>query len=315
MNVILGSMTFGEQLFGEDVRLVIRRFLDYGYEEIDTAYVYNDGNSERLIGNVIKEIGRDRIKIDSKVNPRITGRLDADAVKLQLEESLIRLDIDYIDTYYLHFPDKNNPIEPVLEKLNLYYEQGKIRGFGLSNFPAELVKTIYSLCKSNTWILPSVYEGLYNPLSRKIEFELEDCLSSLNIRLYSYNPLAGGLLTEKYVNYCDYPVKGRFTFRPNYRERYWKESYFNAIKMLKNKSAKYGISITESALRWLANSSVLNTQRGDGVIIGISKVSQLEQNITYLKKEALPDEINEAFDVAWHMCEADAPEYYKFYGK
>lgn len=315
MNVILGSMTFGEQLFEDDVRTLVCKFLEYGYDEIDTAYVYNDGNSERLIGKAIKEISRGRIKIDSKVNPRVTGRLDADTVRLQLEESLVRLDTDYIDTYYIHFPDINNPIEPVLESLNMYYEQGKIRELGLSNFPAGLVKTIYSLCKSNGWVLPSVYEGLYNPLSRKIESELEDCLSSLNIRLYSYNPLAGGLLTEKYADYYDKPEEGRFTFRPNYRERYWKESYFNAVDMLKNKSKKYGISITEAALRWLANSSVLDAKRGDGVIIGLSKMTHLNQNIAYLQKGALPDEVNEAFDAAWHVCKADAPEYYRFYGK
>ncbi len=315
MNVILGSMTFGEQLFEDDVEMIIRRFLEYGYEEIDTAYVYNEGSSERLIGRAIKEIGRDRVKIASKVNPRVTGRLDAAAVEHQLETSLLRLGTDYIDTYYIHFPDSNNPVEPVLERLNLYYEQGKIRELGLSNFPAGLVKEVCALCQSNGWVLPSVYEGLYNPLSRKIEFELADCLSLFSIRLYSYNPLAGGLLTEKYADYYAQPVEGRFTFRPNYRERYWKESYFEAIRMLKEKSEKYGIGITEAALRWLAHSSILETERGDGVIIGVSKLPHLDQNIVYLRKEALPDEVNEAFAAAWRMCEADAPEYYRFYGK
>lgn len=315
INVLLGTMTFGEQLFKDDIRELIQKFICYGYDELDTAYVYNNGDSERLIGTVLKEIGRDKIKIDSKVNPRITGRLDADAVRAQLEESLIRLHTDFIDTYYLHFPDKNTPIEPVLEKVNFYYKQGKIRELGLSNFPEELVDSICLTCESNGWLPPTVYEGLYNPLSRKIETGLQDCLARHNMRLNSYNPLAGGLLTDKYTGYFDEPMKGRFTFRPNYRERYWKPTYFEAIDMLKRKCEKYGISITESALRWLANSSILNPQRGDGVIIGVSKAVHLEQNIHYLQKDGLPDEINVAFEDAWRICCEDAPEYYRFYGK
>lgn len=313
MNLLLGTMTFGEQLFDDDVREIIYEFLDSGYNELDTAYVYNDGNSERLIGKTLHSINRNLIKIDSKANPRVTGRLDSYAVRMQLEESLIRMGTDYIDTYYLHFPDPNSQIEPVLETIDALYKEGKIREFGLSNFPLELIQLIYHLTEENGFIKPVVYEGLYNPLSRKIEKGLKDFLNEKNIRLNIYNPLAGGLLTDKYVHYSDKPNEGRFTLRPNYQERYWKPSYFEAIDELKKKCKKYGITIVEATMRWLANSSILNEDRGDGIIIGVSKKQHLKDNLAFAQKSTLPAELIENFETAWNICKEEAPEYYRFY--
>lgn len=313
MNIILGTMTFGEQIFEKDSKILVHNFLEYGYDELDTAYVYNNGASEQLIGMILKELPRDKVKIASKVNPRITGHLDPEAVRMQLNESLARLNTDYLDLYYLHFPDKNSPIEPVLEEININYKHGKIREFGLSNFPVELVQRICELTMLNGWIQPTVYEGLYNPLSRKIEVGLMKCLLQYNIRLNCYNPLAGGLLTDKYMNYQEAPVIGRFTYRPNYKDRYWLPSYFKAVTCIRNKCEQYGVGITEAAFRWLANSSMLNAVNGDGIIVGVSKLHQLKDNIKYINSEKLPSEIIYEFDKAWEISKEDAPDYFRFY--
>lgn len=314
MNIILGTMTFGEQLWEDDAIYVMKEFMDLGYNHIDTAYVYNDGNSERIIGEALKGIKRDLLYIDSKVNPRITGRLDAEAVQIQLEESLRRLGVDYIDTYYLHFPDANTPMESALEKINEYWERGYIRELGLSNFPVGLVERVNLICENNRWIKPSVYEGLYNPLSRKAEFDLFKCLDKLKIRFACYNPLAGGILTDRYKDFNTLPSNGRFINRPNYQARYWKPSYFEAVNLLKEKCRLYQLNITEVAFRWLANSSMLNAKKGDAIIIGVSKLRHLKENIKYVNEEKLPDEILNAFDDAWNLCKEEAPEYYRFYG-
>lgn len=314
MNIILGTMTFGEQLWEKDVIEIINMYLEYGYNQLDTAYVYNNGKSEELIGRAISCIPRESIKIDTKVNPRITGKLDSEAVRLQLEMSLVRLKTDYIDTYYLHFPDRCTPIESVLEEVNSYYQNGCVRHLGLSNFPAKLVRTIYDICDKNNWVKPTVYEGLYNPLSRKAEGELEKCLNDLDIVFNAYNPLAGGLLTDKYSNYFESPLIGRFTYRPNYKDRYWKPVYFEAIDNIKLHCAKHNISITEAAFRWMVHSSMLSTQREDGIIIGVSKKNHMKDNIDYIQKEELPKEIIECFESAWLLCKCDSPEYYRYYG-
>lgn len=110
MKLILGTMTFGESVFRPDVDAFINAFLDAGYDELDTAYVYNEGNCEKFLGEVLPSLNRP-FKICTKVNPRITGKLDADAAYMQLSTSLERLNLPSVDTVFLHFPDPATPYE------------------------------------------------------------------------------------------------------------------------------------------------------------------------------------------------------------
>lgn len=313
IKLILGTMTFGEQVFGDDVRDMIRCFLDHGYTELDTAYVYNEGECECLLGTALKGMDRAGYRIATKVNPRITGRLDKAAVVAQLNESLRRLEIEYVDTLYLHFPDPDTPVESALEGCAQLYEEGKFQELGLSNFPSWLVAEVWHICKSHGWMLPKVYEGLYNPLSRHAERELDRTLNHYGTRFYAYNPLAGGMLTNKYS--CqDRTVKaGRFINRPNYQKRYWKDSYFDAIDGIKEVCARYDIHIVEAAYRWLAFHSMLKAERGDGIIIGASRLDQLKQNLAAVEKGPLPDEIVKTINGAWEISKIDAPEYFTYY--
>lgn len=313
VKLILGTMTFGESVFAPDTEEFIEAFLKSGFDELDTAYVYNEGNSERLIGEALKKIGRDRVKIATKVNPRISGRLDGDAAYKQLNESLERLDIDYADIFYLHFPDPNTPIESVLEACGELHSQGKFKELGISNFPAWLMADVWHKCDKNGWIKPTVFEGIYNPLTRKAETELNIALNNFGLRFNAYNPMAGGLLTGRYGSFEESPTDGRFTHRPNYQNRYWKKSYFEAVDLLKDVCGKNEITIIEAVYRWLAYHSMLNGDRGDAIIIGASKLNHLHQNIAAVKSGCLPDEVIEAFDKAWAICRADSPEYFTFY--
>lgn len=314
INLILGTMTFGEQVFDDKVTEMIQYFVNQGYDELDTAYVYNEGKSEVFIGDSLKFVGRKNVKLATKVNPRITGKLDAEAAYNQLNESLKRMQVSSVDTFYLHFPDPNTTVDSVLEACEALNKEGKFSELGVSNFPAWLVTQVYYKCKENNWIRPTVFEGLYNPLSRRAENELDRCLSELKIRFNAYNPLAGGILTNKYNSFDEAPVEGRFTFRPNYQARYWKKSYFDAAGLIKEACKKYDMSIIEATYRWLAYHSMLKADRGDGLIIGASRLSQLEQNIEAFNKGELPHDLLEIFEKAWQISRPDAPEYFKFYG-
>lgn len=311
-NFVLGTMTFGESVFGNDAAEMIGKFGEFGYRELDTAYVYNKGQSEILIGEALKN-SAENFRIATKVNPRITGRLDGESVKMQFMESLGRLQMDSVDTLYLHFPDKDTPVESALEACAKLHSEGRFKNLGLSNFPAWLVVDVYYKCKQNGWMLPVVYEGLYNPLSRRAETELSMVLDRFGLRFYAYNPLAGGILTNKYNSLDDVPSEGRFTNRPNYKNRYWKKSYFDAVGELKKICENYGISIIEATYRWMMYHSMLNTERGDAIIIGASKLSQVEQNIAAVNSGELPDELISAFEKAWETTKADAPQYFRFY--
>lgn len=312
MKLILGTMTFGESVFSPDVKEFVEAFLNNGGEELDTAYVYNDGNCERLLGEVLPALNRP-FSIATKVNPRISGKLDADAAYKQVNESLERLKLDSVDTVFLHFPDPATPVESVLGAMADLHDQGKFRELGLSNYPAWMVTDVWHICDKHGWVKPTVFEGVYNPLTRRAEAELNDCLNHFGMRFYAYNPMCGGLLTGRYGRYEDAPTDGRFTHRPNYQGRYWKKSFFDAVDLIKAAVEKHGITSIEATYRWLAYHSMLDEKRGDAILIGASKLNHLKQNMETIKAGSLPEDVVEAFQQAWTITKGDSPEYFTLY--
>ena len=308
---VLGTMTFGESVFPPDVKLFINAFFESGGSEIDTAYVYNDGQCEKLLGEALA--GEKGYVIATKINPRISGRLDGEAAYQQLNESLARLGLEHVDILYLHFPDPATPISSVLQACDELHRQGKFVELGLSNFPAWMVADVWHICDKKGWVKPTIYEGIYNPLTRNAERELFSALANFGMRFYAYNPLAGGLLSGRYETFEEKPSVGRFTNRPNYQNRYWKKSFFEAISLLKVSTGKYGIPLIEAVYRWMVHHSMLNGDRGDRIIVGASKLDHLKSNLSYFTKGPLPDEVVEAFDRAWLLCRADSPEYFTLY--
>lgn len=312
VNLILGTMTFGESVFMPDVGEFINAFLDAGYDELDTAYVYNEGNCEKFLGKVLPELNRP-FKIATKVNPRISGKLDAEAAYKQVNESLERMRLDSVDTVFLHFPDPATPVEGVLGAMADLHDQGKYKELGLSNFPAWMVTDVWHICDKHGWVKPTVFEGVYNPLTRRAEAELNDCLNNFGMRFYAYNPMCGGLLTGRYGKFEDTPTDGRFTHRPNYQGRYWKKSFFDGVEVIKAAAEKHGISSIEATYRWLAYHSMLNAERGDAILIGASKLNHLISNMETVKAGPLPEDMVAAFDEAWKITKGDSPEYFTLY--
>lgn len=312
VNLILGTMTFGESVFQPDVGTFINTFLDAGYDELDTAYVYNEGNCERFLGEVLPNIDRP-FKIATKVNPRISGKLDADAAYKQLPESLERMKLDSVDTVFLHFPDPATPVESVLSAMADLHDQGKYRELGLSNFPAWMVADVWHICNKHGWVLPTVYEGVYNPLTRGAEQELNDCLNYYGLRFYAYNPTMGGMLTGKYKSVDEAPGDGRFTHRPGYQGKYWNKTNFDAIQVIREAAEKNGMTMIEATYRWLVYHSMLDGDRGDAILIGASKLNHLISNMETVKAGPLPDEVVSAFEKAWGISRGVSREYFTLY--
>lgn len=312
VNLILGTMTFGESVFRPDVDAFITAFLDAGYNELDTAYVYNEGNCERFLGEVLPYIDRP-FKIATKVNPRISGKLDADAAYKQVNESLERMKLSSVDTVFLHFPDPATPVEGVLGAMADLHDQGKYRELGLSNYPAWMVADVWHICDKHGWILPTVYEGVYNPLTRGAEQELNDCINNYGLRFYAYNPTMGGMLTGKYKSVDEAPTDGRFTHRPGYQGKYWNKTNFDALAVIREATEKSGMTMIEATYRWLAYHSMLNGDRGDAILIGASKLNHLISNMKTVKSGPLPEEVVDAFKRAWEMCHGVSREYFTLY--
>mgnify|MGYP000982297095 CR=1 FL=1 len=304
-------MTFGQQVGSQEALEMLHLYFESGYNEIDSAYVYNDGATEKLLGKILHNFKRDEYKISTKANPRITGKLDKEAIKLQLSGSLERLQLDYVDLFYLHMPDYSTPIRISLEACAEMHAKGKFKRLGISNYPSWMLSEIWHICEREAWPKPSVYQGLYNALSRNIESELIPAARYYSVSIYAFNPLAGGLLTGKYGNQKELPEEGRFALRSSYRERYWNEHMLATASSIASSAVQYGLSAAEAALAWLVNSSMLKTSYNDSIIVGASKLTQLEQNLRSLSISEIPEDLQNKFENAWDVIKAGSPLYFK----
>lgn len=187
---------------------------------------------------------------------------------------------------------------------------------GLSNFTAFEVAEVVLTCKYNGWVRPTVYQGMYNCITRNIEPELFVACRRYGLDIVVYNPLAGGLFSGKVKSVDMVPDSGRFAGGAvgqgaNYRKRYFRESTFQAVQLVEGAAEKHGLTMIETALRWTVHHSGLRIKDGnDGILIGISSVAQLEDNLTNLEKGPLPEEVVKALDEAWLVSKADSANYW-----
>ena len=156
MKLVLGTMTFGqgERIADpETVKSILDFFYDAGFDELDTARMYDDGKTEVMLGL----IGDQRFKIATKAFPFQPGMLSKSQLPDQLAQSMAALKLP-IDIFNLHQPDYATPIEETLETVNELYVKGYFKAFGLSNFSAWQVADIYRICQQNGYIRPTVYQ-------------------------------------------------------------------------------------------------------------------------------------------------------------
>ncbi|XP_067098303.1 aflatoxin B1 aldehyde reductase member 3 [Osmerus mordax] len=314
---LLGTMAFGGRADATLSQEMVKMFLQHGHNDVDTAFMYTDGQAETVIGemNLPKTVS-----IATKANPWDGKTLKPESVRSQLDISLKRLKTDSVDLFYLHAPDHQNPIQDTLRACDELHREGKYKELGLSNYASWEVAEIVCICRHNNWIVPTVYQGMYNATTRQVETELLPCLRYCNMRFYAYNPLAGGLLTGKYhfEDKDGSQPAGRFfgnNWAGAYRDRYWKQSHFQAIDLvMKAMETAYGAdrpSMTSAALRWMYHHSQLRGDLGDGVIIGMSTMEQLQQNLSASEEGPLDQRVVEAFRQAWDLVAHECPNYFR----
>lgn len=305
-------MTFSDQADAQASEAMIKRFIASGHCELDTANVYNKGKTETLLGELISPDQRKEIFLASKVHPWNDEGLKPEQVKKQLDATLQRLNTDHVDLLYLHSPDLHTPVEQTLETCYQLYQQGKFKSFGLSNFAAWQVAEVVEKCRQNGWMQPTVYQGMYNALTRDVEKELFACLRHYDMSFYAYNPLAGGLLTGKHQTLENIPGSGRFEKNQEYQHRYWKADYFDVLQQLAARSRQLDISMVEVAMNWLSNHSLLEADRGDAIILGASRIEQLEQNLqAVVNSSSLDQSILDILDHGWEIIKPNCFKYFR----
>jgi aryl-alcohol dehydrogenase-like predicted oxidoreductase len=305
--ITLGTMTFGAQTDEATARSMIDLCLDRGVNFIDTANVYNAGKTEEILGRILAG-RRDRFVLASKVGikndqlPDEAGLSRAAIVK-GIENSLRRLKTDYVDLYYLHQPDYTVPLEESLAAMDELVRAGKVRFVGVSNYAAWQVCRILWLAETNDWQPVQVVQPMYNLLARGIEQELLPMCRDFRLAVVPYNPLAGGLLTGKHTAAA--PLSGtRFDLLPFYRDRYWHQANFEAVRELSKIAAGAGRSLVRLALGWLLQQGAVTS-----IIVGASRLEQLRENLAALDDGPLSAETLTACDEVWRALRGVTPTY------
>jgi len=324
--ILFGAMTLGkagvEQTRVHDLKdasALLDLFQQHGHNQIDTARVYGAGSSEEYLGELHWQ---DRnLIVDTKLYPSsVNGGAIShtpDGLRKYLLESLKALKADKIDLWYLHGPDRKVPYEETFRAVNELYKEGYFKRLGLSNYMSWEVAYISDMCIQNGWIRPTVYQGVYNAIHRQVEAELFPCMKHYGIAFYAFNPLAGGYLSDRYHrDEKDSAIEGGSRFDPNtsqgkqYRRRYWNDSMFDALDIIRAAAKKFQLTEAEVALRWMMHHSMLKSEVGDTVIIGASSLKHLEENLVDLEKGPLPEEMLEALDKAWSKTKGVVSPYY-----
>ncbi|CAF1112402.1 unnamed protein product [Adineta ricciae] len=300
----------------EEIRAMFKTFQSYGYTELDTARLYNDGKQEAFTRET-GVLGEGGFTIATKVYPIEAGMHKPAKLRELFETSLRELGQESVEIFYLHAPDRSVPFEETLEEVNKFHQEGKFKIFGLSNYAAWEVAKIAQICICNQWVRPTIYQAMYNVLTRALEEELVPCCRHFRINILAYNPLAGGILSGRYKSTLTVPEEGRFadvkgnTAAKMYRDRYFHDAYLSALDHITPILVKYDLTLIETAFRWLLHHSKLNVFDGDGIVIGASSIQQLESNLKDLQKEPLPDEVVQVLDEAWETTRSVAKTYWR----
>ena len=305
--VCFGTMTFGSQVDETAARRIIDYCFDSGINFIDTANVYNRGESERIVGKCLQG-RRDRVVLASKVRGKMGEApdeigLSKQAILKAIEDSLRRLGTDYLDLYYLHQPDYDVPVDESLEAMELLVRQGKVRFPASSNYSSWQVGQMLSLAEKERRKPAWITQPMYNLLARGLEQEYLPMAKEFGVSTCVYNPLAGGLLTGKQNR--DAPESGtRFDNNRMYLDRYWHPAYFDAVDELRKVADAAGRSLVSLALNWLLHHTPI-----DCVILGASKLEQLQGNVRSMEDGPFSPETLAACDAAWNKLRGVTPKY------
>ncbi len=286
--ICLGTMTFGDAegiwaavgRLGQDaVNGIIRAAIDRGVNFLDTADVYHGGRSEALTGQALKTLGivRDQVVVATKVHGRMgpgpnQAGLSRAHILHAVDQSLQRLQLDYIDLYQIHGRDPLTPLEETLGALNDCVRSGKVRYIGLCNLSAwEITKALWISQREGFARFESV-QAYYTLAGRDLEREIVPLAGDQKLAILPWSPLAGGLLSGKFTRDGKGPEGARrasFDFPPVNRDR-----LFNCIDAMRPIAEAHGASIARIALAYLLHKSAVTS-----VIIGAKTTEQLLDNL------------------------------------
>lgn len=310
----LGTMTFGEAgagLWGAIADVdqaaadkIIERSLAAGVNFIDTADVYSLGNSERILGQSLKNLGirRQDVVIATKVYGQMGDKpndrgASRGHIMDSVEASLERMQIDHIDLYQIHATDPVTPIDETLRALDDLVSRGLARYVGVSNWQAWRIAKALGISERKGYARFETVQSYYSIAGRDLEREIVPLLNEEKLGLMVWSPLAGGLLSGKYGPGAPGNGEGRranFHFPPVNKDRAW-----DCTAVMREIAAKHGVSVAEIALAFILSKPFVTS-----IIIGAKRIEQLEQNLAATRLTLDAGDLEKLNEVS-----ALAPEY------
>jgi aryl-alcohol dehydrogenase-like predicted oxidoreductase len=295
----LGSMTFGGkgiygaigQLGEQDALSLVATALDAGVNFLDTADVYSDGESERLVGAALASLGRPReqvvvaTKVRGRVGPGVNQiGLSRAHILASIDASLRRLGLDYVDLYQIHGLDPVTPIEETVRALDDVVRSGKARYVGFSNLPAWVASKAITFAEQNGLARFQSAQVYYSIAGRDIEREIAPLCRAEGVAILPWSPLAGGLLSGKFDPEKKGPADARrasFDFPPVNLERLPR-----VLAALRTVAEETAASVARVALAWQLTKPFVTS-----IIIGAKKKEQLLDNLAATELRLSPEQV------------------------
>ncbi|WP_183572181.1 aldo/keto reductase [Mucilaginibacter sp. X5P1] len=301
-----GTMTFGGTGYWEaigkiqqqEVNELMQVVVDSGINFIDTANVYSFGESEKLLGQSIKDLGlqRNDLVIATKVRGRMgEGKNNVGLSRYHIfnsvDESLQRLQLDHIDILYVHGFDPKTPIEETMRTLNDIVLTGKVRYIAICNWPAWVVMKAQGICQLHGWNKFVCMQYFYSLAGRDIEREILPLAADQNLAMMPWSPLAGGFLSGKFTRDKDKTGNSRrdnFDFPPINKDK-----TFDILDVISEIGKQHNVSTAAIALAWVRQ------QKGvTSTIIGAKNIDQLNDNIKSTEVALTEDDLKNIDEVS-----------------
>ncbi len=293
----LGTMTWGRDTDEHEAADQCRAFIDAGGNFIDTAAVYGDGDSERVIGGLIGVLfKRDDVVIGSKagisfVDGERKVNTSRNGLIAELDRSLIRLGTDFLDLWQVHTWDDNTPLDDTLSALDYAYSSGKARYVGISNFSGWQMARACTKQEANTMKAPiATIQSEYSLLNRQIEKEVLPASLELGVGLLAWSPLGRGVLTGKYRKGIPSDSRGASPHFANFIDPYLDERASRIVEAVVVAGEGLGYSPLEISLAWVRDRIGVTS-----AIIGARTGAQLRGILTS-EEISLPDIVRNALD-------------------
>jgi len=285
---------------GEDVaRQCLFRAFDLGITHFDLANNYGKppGNAELVVGRILKEMPRDELIISTKAGYRMWPGPYGDGLSKKylvasLDQSLKRLGLDYVDIFYAHRPDPETPLEETMEALDLIVRQGKALYVGVSNFSGAQFAEAVRITRERRLTPITIHQPYYNMLGRGIEWDLLDHTERCGTGVIVYCPLASGVLTDKYLGGTIPPdSRAALLWGEEQAKRRLTEETLEKVRKLNEIAKARGQTLAQRAIAW-----ILRIPSITSVLIGASRVEQIEENVKALENLSFSREELEAID-------------------